>query len=167
MLREMLRKLGFVGATLVFTATSILFSVGITSFLIYLFRLEQGGLILVIATICPSIIAPVAVGVFARLSERLDQSYQALDKVKRELEGALVRVKQLKGLLPICAYCKKIRDDQGYWKKVEAYIQENSEAEFTHGICPDCVREQIKKDSEGIRDTIKGIREGIRDIGNS
>jgi len=43
-------------------------------------------------------------------------------------------------MLPICASCKKIRDDKGYWNELEAYIQENSEAEFTHGFCPDCMK---------------------------
>ena len=56
-----------------------------------------------------------------------------------ELTEALARIKTLKGLLPICASCKKIRDDKGYWQKVELYISEHTEAEFTHGICPDCM----------------------------
>jgi hypothetical protein len=47
-------------------------------------------------------------------------------------------VKQLSGLLPICASCKKIRDDRGYWNQLEHYISDHSEADFTHGICPDC-----------------------------
>ena len=55
-----------------------------------------------------------------------------------ELEKALRKIKQLSGLLPICASCKKIRDDRGYWKQIEAYISENSEAKFSHGICPEC-----------------------------
>lgn len=55
-----------------------------------------------------------------------------------ELEDALAKIKTLKGLVPICAWCKKIRDDSGYWKVLETYLKEHSEAEFTHGICPDC-----------------------------
>ncbi len=61
-------------------------------------------------------------------------------KLIHELTGALGNIKTLKGLLPICSSCKKIRDDKGYWQKVESYISEHTEAEFTHGICPDCVR---------------------------
>jgi len=64
----------------------------------------------------------------------------------RELENALARVKQLQGLLPICCYCKKIRDDKNYWQQVENYISEHSEAQFTHGICPSCIEKYIKKD---------------------
>jgi YesN/AraC family two-component response regulator len=57
-----------------------------------------------------------------------------------ELQEALSRVKQLSGFLPICASCKKIRDDRGYWQQIEAYIRDHSEAESSHAICPDCAR---------------------------
>ncbi len=58
-----------------------------------------------------------------------------------ELKAAQARVKVLSGLLPICSNCKKIRDDTGYWNRIEAYIHDHSEADFTHGICPTCSRE--------------------------
>ena len=57
-----------------------------------------------------------------------------------ELREALSEVKQLSGLLPICSSCKKIRDDTGYWNQIETYIKDHSEAEFSHGICPDCMK---------------------------
>jgi len=57
-----------------------------------------------------------------------------------ELQKALENVKLLSGLLPICMWCKKIRDDQGYWNAIEHYLSQHSEAEFTRGICPDCKR---------------------------
>lgn len=60
------------------------------------------------------------------------------DQLNRELKAALERVKQLSGLLPICFNCKRIRDDKGYWEQIEKYIREHSEAEFSHGLCPDC-----------------------------
>ena len=59
--------------------------------------------------------------------------------VIRQLQDALSQVKTLSGLIPICAHCKKIRDDRGYWNQVEEYIRRHSHAEFTHGICPDCM----------------------------
>jgi hypothetical protein len=62
------------------------------------------------------------------------------DNMIVELKGALLKVKALSGLLPICASCKKIRDDTGYWNQIESYIKEHSEAEFSHGICPDCAK---------------------------
>jgi PAS domain S-box-containing protein len=64
---------------------------------------------------------------------------QERDRLIEELRHALAQVKALSGLLPICASCKKIRDDQGYWQHLECYIQEHSQAEFTHGICPECM----------------------------
>jgi PAS domain S-box-containing protein len=63
---------------------------------------------------------------------------QERERLIIELQEALAKVKTLSGMLPICASCKKIRDDKGYWKQIEAYISDHSEAEFSHGICPDC-----------------------------
>ena len=62
------------------------------------------------------------------------------EKLIKELKNALDQVKQLSGLLPICASCKKIKDDKGYWRQIESYIRDHSEAEFSHGICPECVK---------------------------
>jgi hypothetical protein len=58
----------------------------------------------------------------------------------RELQEALTMVKPLSGLLPICASCKKIRDDKGYWTQIESYIRDHSEVEFSHSLCPDCLK---------------------------
>jgi hypothetical protein len=62
--------------------------------------------------------------------------------LRRRSRRATARVRVLSGLLPICAWCKKIRDDQGYWSQVETYIHEHSEADFSHGICPDCIAKE-------------------------
>ena len=62
------------------------------------------------------------------------------EKLIRKLERALNKIKTLRGLIPICAACKKIRDDKGYWHQVEIYIRDHSEADFSHGICPDCFK---------------------------
>ncbi|MCD6387994.1 MAG: response regulator [Desulfobulbaceae bacterium] len=64
-----------------------------------------------------------------------------LRKQKLKLKQALAEVKRLSGFLPICAFCKKIRDDEGYWRQMEQYITEHSEAIFSHGVCPDCAEE--------------------------
>jgi CheY-like chemotaxis protein len=66
---------------------------------------------------------------------KLESEREALIK---ELQEALAKIKTLSGLIPICAWCKKIRDDKGYWQAVEQYISEHSQAEFTHSICSDC-----------------------------
>jgi hypothetical protein len=59
----------------------------------------------------------------------------------RELEEVLAHVKELRGLLPICAWCKRVRDDHDYWHSVEEYISDRTDAQFSHGICPDCMKE--------------------------
>ena len=61
------------------------------------------------------------------------------NRLIKDLQVALDQVKQLKGLIPICANCKKIRDDKGFWSQIESYIERHSEALFSHGICPDCM----------------------------
>jgi uncharacterized PurR-regulated membrane protein YhhQ (DUF165 family) len=72
--------------------------------------------------------------------ERRKKAEIERDKVILELQTALVEVKTLQGLIPICANCKNIRDDQGFWNRIEAYIQKHSNAEFSHGICPECAK---------------------------
>ena len=57
-----------------------------------------------------------------------------------QLQQALAKVKTLHELLPICASCKKIRDDQGYWRQIEVYIRDHSDADFSHGLCPECAQ---------------------------
>ncbi len=66
------------------------------------------------------------------------------DRLVDELKEALNAVKLLSGLLPICASCKKIRDDNGYWSEVENYISQHSDADFTHGYCPDCANRMLE-----------------------
>jgi DNA-binding response OmpR family regulator len=65
------------------------------------------------------------------------------DKVE-QLQQALAQVRGLEGILPICSYCKKIRDDQDYWQNVENYVATHSEAEFSHGICPSCFEQIVE-----------------------
>ena len=62
------------------------------------------------------------------------------ERLIAELQEALANIKILRGLIPICASCKRIRDDEGYWQQVEVYIQDRSEARFSHGLCPDCIK---------------------------
>ena len=80
-----------------------------------------------------------------RAEEELLQYKNRLEEMvrerTRELERALQEVKTLRGLIPVCAHCKKIRDDQGYWKRMEDYLRSHSEADITHGLCPECARQ--------------------------
>ena len=68
-----------------------------------------------------------------------------LRRVSARMAEVLEKVKMLHGLLPICAWCKRIRDDHGYWSQVEAYVHEHTGADFTHGICPECLEKQRPK----------------------
>jgi hypothetical protein len=71
----------------------------------------------------------------------LEQAHNEKDSLILELQQTIDEVKTLQGIIPICASCKKIRDDSGYWQQVEAYVKNHSDAEFSHGICPECVNE--------------------------
>jgi hypothetical protein len=73
------------------------------------------------------------------LNLQLTATKDNLEYANKELERALSDIKQLSGMLPICASCKKIRNDSGYWQQIETYIRDHSEVEFSHSICPDCV----------------------------
>jgi tetratricopeptide (TPR) repeat protein len=87
-------------------------------------------------------------GVLVMSRRRIRQAHSDLQELHGrnltligDLQTALTEVKTLQGLIPICAHCKKIRDDQGFWNQMESYIQSRSEATFSHGICPDCAKE--------------------------
>jgi hypothetical protein len=90
----------------------------------------------------------------AVLRKEVEKKTRILRSQRDDLELALKNVQQLKGLLPICASCKKIRDDKGYWNEIELYIREHSEADFSHSLCPECFNElypdmrSAKKDSK-------------------
>jgi len=87
---------------------------------------------------------------------RVVELQMSLARRVRDLEEAMARVKQLHGLLPICMYCKKVRDDHNYWRQVEEYLSAFSDARFSHSICPGCYDSVVRPelDSMGIDDTI-------------
>jgi len=70
-------------------------------------------------------------------------------KLLEHIEEASNKIRTLQGLLPICSHCKKIRDDEGYWKEIESYISEHSDLQFSHGICPECSKKFSPKDEKG------------------
>jgi DNA-binding response OmpR family regulator len=86
-----------------------------------------------------------------QVGARVVQLQLSLADRVRDLEEALSRVKQLQGLLPICAYCKKVRDDQNYWQQVEQYVTDRSEARFSHSICPSCYDAHIRPELNSLR----------------
>jgi len=89
-------------------------------------------------------------GVSRDISAR-KQAEQKREELLEALKEALSKVRTLSGMLPICSSCKKIRDDKGYWNQIEAYIRDHSEAEFSHGFCPECAKKlypEFYKDEE-------------------
>ncbi len=93
-----------------------------------------------------------------RAGLRILQLPTSLSERVRQLEAALSSVKQLQGLLPMCAWCKNIRDDRNYWQQVDDYIAAHSEVRFTHGICPDCYGNIIEPE-------LKALRTGVGSVG--
>jgi len=83
----------------------------------------------------PELLARIGAG------ERVIQLEKSLRQKNAELSEALAHIKQLKGILPICMHCKKIRNDENYWQQVEEYVASHSEADFSHSICPECLEE--------------------------
>ena len=83
---------------------------------------------------------------FARVQvgQRILGLQHALADRVAELEASMSREKHLRGLLPMCSYCKKVRDDDNYWQQVEQYISKHSDAEFSHGVCPECYESIVK-----------------------
>jgi hypothetical protein len=90
-----------------------------------------------------NVIGVTVAGYMHRLRRRQFSALQREIGLRRGLEEAMSQVKTLQGYLPICAHCKSVRNDEGYWQQVEVYVREHSEAEFTHGICPDCLKEHF------------------------
>jgi DNA-binding response OmpR family regulator len=93
-------------------------------------------------------------GARVRAGLRIVELQLSLAARVHELEESLNNVKTLQGMLPICSYCKKIRDDQNYWQRVEHYISDHSEAQFSHGVCPDCYETAVKPEILKLRQQI-------------
>lgn len=74
------------------------------------------------------------------LEKKVNERTAKIREEKKNLESALAEIKTLSGLFPICSHCKNIRDDSGYWNQIEEYIHDHSEAQFSHGICPECAQ---------------------------
>jgi ligand-binding sensor domain-containing protein len=89
---------------------------------------------------------------------RVRQLRRRARELDKRVQEAIGELKVLSGLLPICAWCKKIRDDRGYWSKIEAYLSARTEAQFTHGICPDCTEKMLAEESFGRSSISQGGR---------
>ena len=81
------------------------------------------------------------------LSNELAALTRDLNRKNIALQKAQSQIKTLSGIIPICMFCKEVRNDEGYWKKVEQFVEEHSDAQFSHGICPDCLGKHYPEDS--------------------
>ena len=140
-------KRGIVWPIIMVTILCIIASILISLVLGNLINTNDLRSLLFAATVCPALIAPPVIYFYAQLTIKLDKSRQeqehlnkGLTKVNHELNDALKKVKLMSGLLPICSVCKKIRDDRGYWNKIESFIKERSTADFIRGFCPECAK---------------------------
>ncbi|MFC1476802.1 hypothetical protein ACFL5S_02445 [Fibrobacterota bacterium] len=79
------------------------------------------------------------------LNTELSKAVGGLEEVNKELQEKINEIKILQGIVPICSSCKKVRTDKGYWERVEKYVQDRSDARFSHGICPECAKKLYPK----------------------
>jgi two-component system response regulator VanR len=93
--------------------------------------------------------------------EAVMQKNQELEQTNQKLKRSLETIKKLSGLIPICSHCKKIRNDKGYWEQLEIYIKEHSEAEFTHGLCPDCERSIYSTYAQNKKSKNKSVKKTV------
>ncbi|MBF9017926.1 MULTISPECIES: transporter substrate-binding domain-containing protein [unclassified Oceanispirochaeta] len=105
----------------------------------YEFGITPGDIIRTILIVAG--IAAVILLIILRWNRLLRKEIDTRKKAEKELKAAFEDIKTLTGLLPICAHCKNIRDDKGYWKKIESYFEDHTEISFSHSLCPDCISE--------------------------
>jgi hypothetical protein len=101
---------------------------------------------LVMCLLIISTIVHIVVLQYVREKEGRERLLAQVIKDKEDIEKAFSEIKQLQGIIPICAACKRVRNDSGYWEQVEQYIHEHSDARFSHGMCPDCIKKIYNKE---------------------
>lgn len=140
LLNRLMDRFGIILSSMILTVGIVLLSEAVTIAYAALIGTHVSNTALILATLVPSVLCPPVYYVILSMLTKLRRSERERGQVIEELELALAGVKQLSGMLPICSHCKKIRDDEGYWKQIEVYIATHSEMLFSHGICPDCAK---------------------------
>ncbi len=147
--RKLLADYGAVRITTAATVISIAVSLLVTESLHIIqdgFPHDVTASQFIIPVLVPLIVAPIASYWTFAILERLINAELEKERLVENLTEALENVHLLSGLLPICAVCKDIRDDEGAWHQIEKYISENSESDFSHGICPKCLKDHYGKE---------------------
>lgn len=98
-----------------------------------------------VSILCPAIVAPPMIYTQCKTLRKIAEQRQDLKLANEQLQAAADQVQELTSMLPICAWCHKVRDDSGYWEKVEAFIARNTGSMITHGACPDCCERELSK----------------------
>lgn len=93
--------------------------------------------------LCPLLIAPPMIYWHSRAIQEVARQRREMERMNARLTEALAEVRELSGLLPVCAWCHRLRDDQGYWSRVDAFLERHTKAEVTHGICPECLSREL------------------------
>jgi len=141
MLHNFIRKLGAGWLTLLITILAMFLSLCLTLTSFYISgHKESLAFVACMSLLIPAVLVPLLSFSFFTLLVRFENSEVEREKLITNLQETLQKVKKLKGLLPICASCKKIRDDAGYWHQVEDYVHQHSDIVFSHGLCPDYAR---------------------------
>jgi CheY-like chemotaxis protein len=130
-----------------FKDTPVIFVSGLDAEEYELLGLELGAADYLIKPIRPALVGQRVRNILELKASRGKLAAQVLElrELNRRLQAEIENVKTLRGLLPICCVCKKIRDDKGYWNQIEAYISENAGVEFSHGYCPECIEKTVKQ----------------------
>ena len=118
-----------------------------------------------LAVLMPLLLAPPSSWVLLRLVEELDRSEQRQRALVDELTESLRQVEQLSGLLPVCAGCKAVRDDDGYWHAVETYLRSHAGTEVSHSLCPSCVQQHYPEHAERVLSRTAELRAARRERG--
>lgn len=128
--------------------------------LIFHFDARPAGYI--VSIVIPLIISPLTTCYHVRQSRKnyllqlaLEETNARLQAKNKELEQALQEVKTLKGFIPICSVCRKIRSDDGYWEVLEEYIHQHTDAQLSHGVCPDCLKREYPEFHDSVVKKIK------------
>jgi hypothetical protein len=132
-------RIGVNQTVFVVTAAIMLCSVLFTCVCLLVFQGSIDVLGIVLCTVAPMLIFPLPARLFFQMFLKLQATEKELLQKNKNLEEAIDQLHTLSGLLPICSFCKKIRDDKGYWREVEQYIEDHSQLRLTHGFCPDCI----------------------------